>query len=51
MVDLVLSHLDIGINFQNMHDLGWQWGYFMILFIMLVVGVSLVIYFRRKKWL
>ncbi|UCD13661.1 MAG: magnesium/cobalt transporter CorA [Thermoplasmatales archaeon] len=40
-----------GMNFQYMPELGWQWGYFTILLIMLLVGISLLFYFRRKKWL
>ena len=40
-----------GMNFQYMPELGWQWGYFATLFAMSVVGVLLVFYFRRKKWL
>jgi len=40
-----------GMNFQNMPELNWQWGYFVVLLIMLVVGVLLIFYFRRKKWL
>jgi len=40
-----------GMNFQYMPELGWQGGYFVTLFAMLVVGVSLLFYFRRKKWL
>lgn len=40
-----------GMNFQYMPELGWQLGYFMILVIMLIVGVSLVFYFRKKRWL
>ena len=40
-----------GMNFQYMPELGWQWGYFGILSIMLFVGILLVIFFKRKKWL
>jgi magnesium transporter len=40
-----------GMNFQNMPELSWQWGYFSILLIMFFVGVNLIFYFRRKKWL
>jgi magnesium transporter len=40
-----------GMNFQFMPELGWRWGYFAILGIMAVVGVSMLLYFRRKKWL
>jgi magnesium transporter len=40
-----------GMNFQNMPELNWQWGYFGILGFMAVVVIVLVIYFKRKKWL
>lgn len=40
-----------GMNFQNMPELGWRWGYFVILAVMAAIGISMVVYFRRKKWL
>jgi len=40
-----------GMNFTFMPELGWPWGYFAALGFMALVGISLVIYFRRKKWL
>jgi magnesium transporter len=40
-----------GMNFKYMPELEWGWGYFVILAIMVTVGISMLIYFRRKKWL
>jgi magnesium transporter len=40
-----------GMNFQYMPELTWRWGYFAVLFLMLGIGVTLLYYFRRKKWL
>jgi len=40
-----------GMNFQNMPELSWQWGYFVLLGAMLMVGLGMVLYFRRKGWL
>ena len=40
-----------GMNFQVMPELTWRWGYFAVLFLMLGIGVTLLFYFRRKKWL
>ena len=40
-----------GMNFEFMPELKWHWGYFIILLVMLLVVISLVRYFRRKKWL
>ena len=40
-----------GMNFANMPELQWRYGYFGILIVMAVIGISLVVYFRRKSWL
>ena len=40
-----------GMNFANMPELQWRHGYFSILIVMAVIGISLVIYFRKRKWL
>jgi magnesium transporter len=40
-----------GMNFKYMPELEWVWGYPLVLFVMLIIGVTMVIYFRRKRWL
>jgi magnesium transporter len=40
-----------GMNFANMPELEWKYGYFGILIVMAVIGISLVFYFRRRRWL
>jgi len=40
-----------GMNFQYMPELGWRWGYPVVWLVMLVIGVLMLVYFRRKKWL
>ncbi|MCP9801602.1 magnesium/cobalt transporter CorA [Synechococcus sp. RedBA-s] len=40
-----------GMNFEYMPELRWRLGYQGALAMMLLIGVSLVIYFRRKRWL
>jgi len=40
-----------GMNFINMPELKWQWGYFTVWGIMLVIVVVMVLFFRKKKWL
>jgi magnesium transporter len=40
-----------GMNFKYMPELEWHWGYFFIWGIMLAIAISMLIYFRRKKWL
>jgi magnesium transporter len=40
-----------GMNFKFMPELEWRWGYFLLWGMMLAVGISLLVYFKRKKWL
>jgi len=40
-----------GMNFEYMPELKWHWGYFMVWFIMFGIVVSMVVHFKRKKWL
>ncbi|MEW6003269.1 MAG: magnesium/cobalt transporter CorA [Nitrospirota bacterium] len=39
-----------GMNFKYMPELEWRWGYFAVLTVMFIIGVSMFIYFKRKKW-
>jgi len=39
-----------GMNFDNMPELGWRWGYFAVLGVMTVIGLIMLAYFKRKKW-
>ena len=40
-----------GMNFQYMPELRWRWGYAMSLLAMAAVALSMLTYFKRKKWL
>jgi magnesium transporter len=40
-----------GMNFTHMPELRWRYGYLVALGIMLIVGTTLVTFFRRRKWL
>ncbi|NIN65646.1 MAG: magnesium/cobalt transporter CorA [Anaerolineae bacterium] len=40
-----------GMNFRYMPELGWRWGYLMVWLVMLGVGSSMVVYFKRRTWL
>jgi len=46
-----------GMNFNpeaspfNMPELGWQWGYLMVWIVMIAVAITMLIYFKRKRWL
>ena len=39
-----------GMNFQFMPELSWKYGYFSLLLIMLILGVGMYIFMRRKRW-
>ncbi|MGN6902140.1 CorA family divalent cation transporter, partial [Neisseria sp. P0017.S010] len=40
-----------GMNFDNMPELHWHYGYFMVLGVMLCIIIGLLIFFSRRKWL
>lgn len=40
-----------GMNFKHMPELEWQWGYLGIWGVFILVGVSLLVYFKRRRWL
>ena len=40
-----------GMNFKYMPELEWRWSYPLVLLVMAAIAVSMLIYFRRKKWL
>ncbi|HDP26186.1 MAG TPA: magnesium/cobalt transporter CorA [Deltaproteobacteria bacterium] len=39
-----------GMNFAYMPELEWRWSYPLLWGIMITLGVSMVIYFRNRKW-
>ena len=39
-----------GMNFINMHELNWKFGYMGAMTVMAVVVLLMLIFFRRKKW-
>jgi magnesium transporter len=40
-----------GMNFRYMPELEWRWGYPFIWLIMVGIGVFMLLYFKKKKWL
>jgi magnesium transporter len=40
-----------GMNFKYMPELEWKWGYLTVWIFMVIIGICMLIYFRRKKWL
>ena len=39
-----------GMNFKYMPEIEWRWGYPIILLIMATIGITMVYYFKKKKW-
>ncbi|OIP02666.1 MAG: magnesium and cobalt transport protein CorA [Bacteroidetes bacterium CG2_30_33_31] len=39
-----------GMNFHNMPEINWKFGYLMVWIIILLSSIGMIVYFRRKKW-
>ncbi|MFC5542778.1 MAG: magnesium/cobalt transporter CorA [Bacilli bacterium] len=39
-----------GMNFRNIPELSWKYGYFATLFVMFLIGASMLLWFKRKGW-
>ncbi|CAF1376063.1 unnamed protein product [Rotaria magnacalcarata] len=39
-----------GMNFENMPEIRWKYGYFVVLGFMVVLAVTMLSCFKRKKW-
>jgi magnesium transporter len=40
-----------GMNFKYMPELEWHYGYPMIWLVMLAIGVTMLIFFKKRNWL
>ena len=40
-----------GMNFQRMPELGWRFGYPLVLGAMAGIGITMLLFFKRKRWL
>jgi magnesium transporter len=40
-----------GMNFKYMPELEWRWGYPVIWMVIVFIGVFMVVYFKKKKWI
>ncbi|HEU0265180.1 MAG TPA: magnesium/cobalt transporter CorA [Geobacterales bacterium] len=40
-----------GMNFHNLPEVRWEWGYYYSLALMLVIALAMLVYFKRRKWL
>ncbi|MDN5943099.1 MAG: magnesium/cobalt transporter CorA [Nitrospira sp.] len=40
-----------GMNFEHMPELKWEWGYFLVLGVLVVIAIAMLGFFKRKKWI
>ena len=40
-----------GMNFENMPELHYQYGYYIVWAVMITLALGMIIYFKRKRWL
>ena len=40
-----------GMNFVNMPELNWKYGYASVVILCIVIVIGMVVYFKHKKWL
>ncbi|MGB5072455.1 MAG: CorA family divalent cation transporter [Flavobacteriales bacterium] len=40
-----------GMNFKNMPELEWRYGYYAVMGVMLFISLVMLVLFRRKGWL
>lgn len=40
-----------GMNFDNIPELHWHYGYFIVLGVMILTTIGLIVYFRRRGWM
>jgi magnesium transporter len=40
-----------GMNFKYMPEIEWRWGYPSVLLIMVSLGIGMLVFFKRKKWM
>ncbi len=40
-----------GMNFKYMPELDWKWGYPTVMLLILLIALSMLLYFKKKKWI
>jgi magnesium transporter len=40
-----------GMNFEYMPELHWEYGYYTVWGVMIIIAISLLLYFHRKRWI
>jgi magnesium transporter len=51
MMPLTLVTGIYGMNFAYMPEIGWRYGYFVVIGIMVVIAAGMLLFFKKKKWL
>ena len=51
MMPLTLITGVYGMNFADMPLLEWRWGFFSISAFMILLGIGMLVYFKRKEWI
>jgi len=51
MMPLTLISGIYGMNFRNMPLLKWDGGFYAVSFLMVLIGIGMLMYFKRKEWL
>lgn len=39
-----------GMNFDNIPELHWRYGYFIVWGVMLLIAIGMLWYFKKRKW-
>ena len=40
-----------GMNFKNMPEIQWEFGYYSVLIVMALMVIGMLTFFRKKKWI
>jgi len=40
-----------GMNFEHMPELKWEWGYPLVIGVMVAITIAMLGFFKRKKWI
>jgi magnesium transporter len=40
-----------GMNFEYMPELKWEWGYPLVLGVIVAIAIAMLGFFKRKKWI
>ena len=40
-----------GMNLKSMPEINWEWSYFFVILSMILISISMTIYFKKKKWI